>query len=124
MVELGWAGIPFPAVPAVVVQAELSPSDVRYTTLYATNFGPDEAVARGLFDELQPPEKVLERAIEVAQDLASMPAAAYARIKHQFRAKAIEQIERVNAEQSDPMLDSWVSDEAAEASDAILKGPR
>jgi len=118
------AGIPFPAVPAVVVQAELSPPDVRYTTLYATNFGPDEAVVRGLLDELQPPDKVLERAIDVAKDLASMPAAAYARIKHQFRAKAIAEIEKLNAEQSDPMLDSWVTGEAAEASDSILRGPR
>jgi enoyl-CoA hydratase len=118
------AGIPFPAVPAVVVQAELSPPDVRYTTLYARNFGPSEAVARGLLDELQPPGKVLERAIYVARDLASMPAGAYSRIKHQFRAKAIAQIEKLNAEQSDPMLDSWLSDEAAEASDSILRAPR
>jgi len=62
---------------------------------------------------------VLERAIDVARDLASMPAGAYSRIKHQFRAKAIAQIEKLNAEQSDPMLDSWVSAEAAEASDSI-----
>jgi enoyl-CoA hydratase len=37
------AGIPFPAAPMVVVGAELAPSDVRYTTLYARNFGPSEA---------------------------------------------------------------------------------
>lgn len=117
-------GIPFPAVPAVVVQAELSPVDVRYTTLQARNYGPDEAVARGLFDELQPPAKVLERAIEVARDLASMPAGAYARIKHQFRAEAIARIEQLNAEQSDPMLESWVDDEAVPAAQAILRTPR
>lgn len=114
------AGIPFPAVPAVIVRAELAPPDVRYTTLYAKNFAAEEAVARGLFDELQPQQNVLDRAIDVARDLASMPAGAYARIKHQFRAAAITQIETLNAEQSDPMLESWVSDEAAEASDSIL----
>ncbi len=117
-------GIPFPAVPAVVVQAELAPADVRYTTLYAKNFGPDEAVARGVLDELQPQENVLARAIDVAQDLASMPADSYGRIKRQFRAKAIAQIEQLNADQSDPMLASWVSDESAEASESILRTPR
>jgi hypothetical protein len=79
---------------------------------------------RGLFDELQPPGKVLDRAIEVGRDLGSMPISAYARIKHQFRADAIAEIERLNAEQSDPMLDSWVSDEAVDASDALLGAPR
>ncbi len=114
-------GIPFPAVPAVVVRSELAPADVRYTTLYAKNFGPDEGVARGLFDELQPSGKVLERAIEIATDLASMPADGYARIKHQFRASAIAEIEELNQNQSDPMLESWVAEGAAEASDSVLK---
>jgi enoyl-CoA hydratase len=117
-------GIPFPAVPAVVVRAELSPADLRYTTLTAKLFGPDEAVARGLFDELQPPASVLDRAVDVARDLADMPTEGYARIKHQFRATAIAQIERLNAEQSDPMLAGWVSDEASKASDAVLKPTR
>ncbi len=117
-------GIPFPAVPAVVVQAELSPPDVRYTTLYAKNYGPDEAVARGFLDELQAPEAVLDRGIEIARDLASMPADGYARIKQQFRAKALAEIEILNAEQSDPMLDSWVSDKSVDASDSLLKAPR
>ncbi len=113
-------GIPFPAVPAVVVQAEMAPNDVRFTTLCAKNFPAEQALSRGFFDELQPQENVLERAVEVARDLASMPADGYARIKQQFRAAAIEKIEQINAEQSDPMLDTWVSGEAAEASDAVL----
>ncbi len=117
-------GIPFPAVPAVVVSAELSAPNVRYATLYAKNFGPDEAVRRGVFDELQPPESVFDRAVEVAKDLASMPADSYARIKHQFRADAIAKITELNVEQSDPMLDSWVSDDASEASNGLLDAAR
>jgi enoyl-CoA hydratase len=117
-------GIPFPAAPAVVVRAELSPRDLRYTALYAKNYGPDEAVARGLFDELQPSGRVLDRAIEVGRDLGSMPAGAYARIKHQFRVEAIAEIEKLNAEQSDPMLESWVSDEAIDASTSLLGASR
>lgn len=33
-------GIPFPAAPMIVLQAELAPQDVRYATLYARNFRP------------------------------------------------------------------------------------
>ncbi|MCP5065460.1 MAG: enoyl-CoA hydratase/isomerase family protein [bacterium] len=116
------AGIPFPGAPTIVVKAELSPADIRYATLYARNFGPDEARMRGVLDELQEPEKLLPRAMEVAHDLAAMPADSYARIKYQFRDEAIKAIEKMNRDQSDPMLRSWVSQDAVEASSGILSG--
>jgi len=114
-------GIPFPAGPMIVLQAELPPQHVRYTTLYPTNYGPDEAKARGILDELQPAERVLERALEVARDMSTIPADAYRRIKQQFRANAIAQLEKINAEDSDPMLRDWVRGDAAAASAAVLE---
>lgn len=114
------AGIPFPGAPAIVVKAELSAPDIRYSTLYARNFGPEEARARGVLDELQPAASVLSRAIEVARDLASMPADSYRRIKQQFRSEAIAAIEKLNRDRSDPMLESWVSPDAATASGGLL----
>ena len=114
------AGIPFPAAPTIVVKAELAPAELRRTTLSAKNFGPEEAKRRGMLDELQSAERLLPRAIEIAHDLASMPADSYARIKHQFRAEAIASIDRLNREQSDPMLQSWVSEEAVAAASGLL----
>jgi enoyl-CoA hydratase len=115
-------GIPFPAATMIVLQAELSPVDLRFMTLFSRNFGPEEARARGVLDELQPPASVLERAIEVARDLASIPPDAYRRIKQQVRGAAIARIEQLNATDSDPMLEGWVSPEAQEASASILRG--
>ena len=117
-------GIPFPAAAMAVLQAELAPSDVRYATLQARNFGPEEARARGVFDELQPETEVLERAIEVARDLASMPADGYRRIKHQVRRAAIARIEQLIATDDDPMLQGWLSPEAKQASASILGSAR
>jgi enoyl-CoA hydratase len=114
-------GIPFPAAPMIVLHAECAPQDVRYCALPARTFGPDEAQKRGILDELLPPQAVLDRAIEVARDMASMPADSYARIKHQVRQAAIERIEEVLARGSDPMLEDWVSPEAREAAAAILE---
>jgi enoyl-CoA hydratase len=113
-------GIPFPAVPMIILRAEFAPQDVRYSTLYARNFGPDEARRRGMLDELREPEAVLERAIEVANDMASMPADSYRRIKHQVRRSAIDQIEEVISTGADPMLEGWISPEASEASAKVL----
>ncbi|MDH3212743.1 MAG: enoyl-CoA hydratase/isomerase family protein [Myxococcales bacterium] len=117
-------GIPFPAATMAVLQAELAAPDVRYATLTARLFGPEEARARGILDELQPTAALLERAIEVARDLASMPADGYRRIKHQVRGAAITRIEQLTATDSDPMLQGWLSPEAREAAAAILTGSR
>jgi len=114
-------GIPFPAAPMIVLQAELAPQHVRFITLNASTFGPDEARARGVLDEIQPPAAVFERAIEVARDMASIPSDAYRRIKHQVRGDAIARIEEINATDADPMLESWVSPEAREAAASVLR---
>ena len=114
-------GIPFPAVPMIVLRAECAPQDVRYSTLWARTFGPDEARERGVLDELVPPELVLDRAIEVARDMASMPSDSYRRIKHQVRQAAIAEIQKVISEGGDPMLEDWLSPEARHASAALLK---
>lgn len=117
-------GIPFPAVPMVVLRAECAPQDVRYGTLWARTFGPEEACRRGLLDELVAPEAVLDRALEVARDMAGMPADSYARIKRQIRQAALEQIERIVSQDLDPMLEGWLSPQAQQASAALLDHPR
>jgi enoyl-CoA hydratase len=115
-------GIPFPAAPMIVLQAELAPQHARFITLYARNFGPDEARARGVFDELQPQGAVLERAMEVARDMASIPGDAYRRIKQQLRGAAVDRIAEINATDADPMLEGWVSADAPAAAASILGG--
>jgi enoyl-CoA hydratase len=117
-------GIPFPAATMVVLQAELAPADLRYTILYARIFGPQQARQRGMLDELQPPAALLERALAVAGDLASMPADGYRRIKHQLRGAAISRIEQLIATDADPMLEDWLTPETREAAAAILSGSR
>ncbi len=114
-------GIPFPAATMIVLKAELAPQHVRFIALQARRFGSEEALARGVLDELQPPDAVIERAVEVARDMASIPADAYRRIKHQVRGDAIARIEQLNAADADPMLEDWVSAEARDASATILR---
>jgi enoyl-CoA hydratase len=117
-------GIPFPAATMVVLEAELAPADLRYAILYAQIFGPREARQRGMLDELQPAGAVLERALEVAAELASTPADGYRRIKRQLRGAAIRRIEQLIATDADPLLEDWLSPEAREAAAAILSGSR
>lgn len=116
-------GIPFPAVPMIILLAECAPQDVRFITLPARNFGVEEALRRGIFDELQPPDGVLQRALEVARDMATMPAESYRRIKQQVRAAALAEIETMIEAGADPMLEGWFGPEARDASLAVLEPP-
>src|SRR5262249_52966108 len=77
------AGIPFPAAAMAVLQAELTPAAARVLTLRARSVDPTAALAAGILDELQPPERMLPAALAVAHELAGIPRDAYARIKHQ-----------------------------------------
>ncbi len=114
-------GIPFPAVPMIILESELAPEHLRYCALSARRFGPEEAMRRGALDELQPPEAVLDRAVEVARELASMPADGYRTIKRQVRAAAIARMREVVATGGDPMLRGWLSEEAPEAARSTLE---
>jgi len=113
-------GIPFPAVAMAVLQNEVAPHVARVMTLRGNNIDPQVALERGLLDELQPPERVLAAAMDIASDLAGMPREAYARIKQQLRAKAIAFMEETVARGSDPALESWITADAPTASAAHL----
>lgn len=73
-----------------------------------------------MLDELQPTQTVLERALEVARDMASMPSDSYRRVKYQVRQAAIEKIQEVISMGDDPMLEAWLSPEAQKASAMFL----
>ena len=116
------AGIPFPAVAMSVLTAEVAPHVARVLTLRANNIGPEAALAYGLVDELQPPERVVPAALDVARDLAGIPQEAYGRIKRQLRATVIAAMDEIITRGSDPALDAWLTSDAPAASAALLRG--
>jgi enoyl-CoA hydratase len=114
------AGVPFPAAPRAVVQAELAPAVVRRLVLGARNLDAKEALAADLLDELHEPERITGRAREVARALAEAPRSVYGRVKQQFRAKTIEELDRIAATDGDPVLASWITPDGAAASKDLL----
>lgn len=116
------AGIPFPAAAMAILRAELSPAVARVLTLMARNVGPETAHAQGVLDEIVPAARVLPRALEVARDMATIPADAYARIKQQLRGEVTARLDDVVARGADPLIGSWLSAEAPQAAAALLGG--
>jgi enoyl-CoA hydratase len=100
------AGIPYPACPMEVVQAEIEPSYRRHLVLTGEIISPRLAHARGLIDELVAPQDLLERAVEVARTRAA--ARSYGRVKQQLKGHTLARMREIIAASSDPMLQQWV----------------
>jgi enoyl-CoA hydratase len=100
------AGIPFPAGPLIVVQAELSPENARALALTSPTFGPQSLVRRGVIDRVVEPPSLLEEAVQEARRLAAMPA--FARVKEQLRARTCDQLRRVVERDEEPLHRKWI----------------
>jgi enoyl-CoA hydratase len=77
-------GVPFPALPLQIMAARLADGPLRDLVFTGRTVQIDEAKAMGLIDEKCPAGMLLDRAAEVAQRLASIPAGAFALTKEAF----------------------------------------
>ena len=66
----------------------------------------EECVRLGAFDEVAAPEAVVDRAVEVARELAELPADVYARTKAELRAGTLAELRTAAA--ADPLLETWI----------------
>jgi enoyl-CoA hydratase len=99
-------GVPYPQGAIGVVRAELTPAAARILVLGNRLVDAEECRRLGAFDEVVEPGAVVDRAVEVARELAELPANVYARTKAELRADTLERLRAAAA--TDPLLQSWV----------------
>jgi enoyl-CoA hydratase len=99
-------GVPYPQGAIGVVRAELTPAAARVLVLGNRLVDAEECVRLGAFDEAVEADAVVDRAVEVARELAELPAEVYARTKSELRADTLERLRAAVA--VDPLLQSWV----------------
>jgi enoyl-CoA hydratase/carnithine racemase len=86
----------------------LTPAAVDKAVALSHQFGRADAIASGYFDELVPPDDVVERATAVARAALSLNAPAHAASKERTRAPAIAAIARaIQADDDD--FDRWMA---------------
>ncbi|MFG2005082.1 enoyl-CoA hydratase/isomerase family protein [Spirillospora sp. NPDC048911] len=84
-----YVGVPFPAVALEIMEYALGPVAARRMILEGRNHEPAEALAHGLVDEVVEPEELLDRAMSVADRLATaIPADAFRHTKRQLHGDA------------------------------------
>jgi enoyl-CoA hydratase len=107
------AGVPYPGTARAIVEAELAPPDARRLMLRAELIDAAEACRVGLFDEQVADDEVVDRAVVVARELATLPAPAYAATKASMRAPVLGAPIEAPAE--------WMSDATPGAAASLLK---
>jgi enoyl-CoA hydratase len=98
-------GVPYPQGAIGVVRAELSAPAARLLVLGNRLVDAAECVRLGAFDEALPPDQVVDRSLEVARELAELPAEVYARTKAELRGATLTELRA--AAEADPLLASW-----------------
>jgi enoyl-CoA hydratase len=114
-------GVPFPTAPLEILRFALSPP-VLHDLIYTGRTWPAaDALARGLVDEVVAPASLIDRSVEMARQLASVPAPSFQLTKQMLRRPVLDRI-RLTA----PMLDGdvanvWRARESREAVRAYLE---
>jgi enoyl-CoA hydratase len=99
-------GVPFPTAALEVMRYRV-PNHLEELVLTGRLMDPAAARDLNLVEELAAPEVVLDRACEVAAQLASIPATTYAMTKAHLRLPALERIERLTPELDEQVLGQW-----------------
>jgi enoyl-CoA hydratase len=113
-------GIAFPSLALEIVRAATPRAHLQELIYGGRTYPPDEALARGLADELVPANELDARALELATRCGALAAPAFGLAKRQLRAEALERIERGGAAQDREALAIWCSDEGLAAIRAYL----
>ena len=100
-------GVPFPALPLQIMAARLSDSALRDLALTGRTVLVDEARTLGLIDEKCPAGMLLDRATEVAQRLAAIPAGAFSLTKEAFYSPILRRTAQL-ADLNARVVEAWM----------------
>jgi len=104
-------GVPFPTAALEILRFAIPRQHLQEVAYVGRTFSPDDALARGLVDELVDPDALIERALEAARSLAAIPTGTFQLSKRQLRRPTLERIAALEKE-IDPEVDAlWARPE-------------
>ena len=106
-------GVPFPPLAFEIMRYVTTHKFFPEVIFSAATYLPEEAVKRGLADEIVAPEKLLDLAIENAERLAALRPAAFALVKQQMRQPVADALERHGKRLDAATAEVWLAPETA-----------
>lgn len=114
-------GVPFPAVALEVMRFAVPPQYLQEVLYLGRTYRPEEAELRGLIDEIVEPERVLDRAGQVAARLAAIPARSFAVTKGQLRLPTMDRLRRHENVTEPEVREIWTAEATRETIKAYLQ---
>ncbi len=108
-------GVPLPMSAIEIMRFVAQPAAFHGIVNGGAMFDGRAAVENGLANRVASPETIVDEAIEVANELAAVPGAAFALTKKQTHAPALKNIEENKGQLQDEFLDIWKSPATREA---------
>lgn len=116
-----YVGVPFPTVALEILRYAVSSSHVEEVVYSGHTFAPEDALPRGLVNEIADAESVLERALEQARRYGTVRPEAYALTKRDLRTQAMARCQ-VAETQGDVDVDAlWLDDKTVPSIEAYLE---
>jgi enoyl-CoA hydratase len=84
-------GVPFPWLPLEIVRLATPVEHLQELIYLGETYGADDALRKGLVDEVVAPDELQARALAIARQLATIPQPAYALPKRQLRQPSLTQ---------------------------------
>lgn len=113
-------GVDFPVVPLEIARATLTPNDLRRLMLSGQPITADAAASSGIVDIIAPDDDVLDRAIDMARELATSPSQTYAAVKRQIRGDVIDRINAAMTASANAPKEAWFTSETKAAMQRMI----
>lgn len=114
-------GVPFPALPLEILRFVVPMPYFQEVIYSGKTYSADEALARGLVDEVADQGALMDRANEMAQHFAAIPPQAFQITKRLTRQPTIDRFQKYEKQIAPEIAKVWASKETYAAIDQYLK---
>lgn len=114
-------GVPFPPLALEIVRLAVGGQVARRMVLHGELFSAGEAGELGLVDELADPEALLDRAVEIADQLAAVPNPTFRLTKRQLMAPLRMRLEHLGDRHEQDARQVWVAEETLKVMERFIR---
>lgn len=108
-------GVPFPPLAVEIMRSAVAPPHFEELLYVGRTYEATAAKAMGLVDEIVPGDALIDRAVQVARDLASTPASSFSLTKRIARLPFVARARATAATEGPALIASWTSDDTLAA---------
>jgi enoyl-CoA hydratase len=102
-------GVPFPSMAMEILRLVVPAHRLQAVVYQGLTCTPEDALAHGFVDELAVPDTLVDRAVEVASHLGSLPRASFSLTKRIIRQPSRDRVVRTMRSVDEEVLEAWMS---------------